>query len=81
MTRPTPQKLRATLERDLAEAEADVLQGARHLEQQHKVISELERDGHDTLQAKELLVTFEKSMALHVEHRDRLRKELQEPGE
>jgi hypothetical protein len=48
----------------------------RHVENQRIIIANLERGGHDTLQAESLFRTFEDMLALHVVHRDRLRKEL-----
>ena len=69
---------RAVIERHLAQAERAVALGTRHLDRQRGILVELEREGHNTVQAKELLVTFEESLALHIEDRDRLRKELAE---
>jgi len=39
---------------------------------------ELERDGHDTVMAKALLVQFEELQAVHIADRDRLRREVGE---
>lgn len=64
----------------LAQAERHVLEGEEHLARQRKVISELERDGHDTTTAVELLREFERSQAAHVEERDRIRAELSKGG-
>jgi hypothetical protein len=38
----------------------------------------LERDGRDTTQARALLEQFEEVEVLHIEGRDRLRKELED---
>ncbi|MBV8896449.1 MAG: hypothetical protein JO051_08050 [Acidobacteriaceae bacterium] len=67
-----------TVMNHLALTEANVALGERHLAEQHSVIDELTRGGHDTSQAKELLATFEQTQQLHVEDKDRLRKELEE---
>ena len=67
---------RAAIERHLAQAECAFALGPRHLDRQRGRLVELERDGHNTVQAKEPLVTFEESLALHIEDRDRLRNEL-----
>ena len=67
---------RATLALHLCEAEAHVAEVMRHVENQRIIIANLERGGHDTLQAESLFRTFEDMLALHVVHRDRLRKEL-----
>jgi len=40
--------------------------------------SRIDKHGHDTLRAEELLSTFEETLALHIEDRDRLRKDLRE---
>lgn len=63
-------------ERHLAQAERHVALGERHIATQRAIIAELVRDGHDTSRAEALLATFEQSQRLHVEDRDRLRKEL-----
>ncbi|MBV9113427.1 MAG: hypothetical protein JOY67_11460 [Hyphomicrobiales bacterium] len=67
---------RALLKQHLAQAESDVVLGTGHVERQRQIIAELERDGHDTEEAEQLLRTFEETLALHVEGRDRLRQEL-----
>jgi hypothetical protein len=59
----------------LAQAERHVAEGEQHIARQRKLIAELERDGHDTTTAIELLRTFEESQATHVENRDRIRAE------
>jgi len=65
-----------TLREHLAEAEAQVAKGLQHLAEQRAVIAELERDGHDTKTARELFATLMQSQELHIEHRDRLKREL-----
>ncbi len=65
-------------ERDLAQAERHVRLGEQHLALQRQLIAELERDGHDTVQAKAILRAFEETQALHIQHRDRLRRKLHE---
>jgi hypothetical protein len=67
---------RAVTEQQLAEIEAAVVQGRRHIERQHAIIAELERKGHHTAQAVNLLQTFREIRAEHEAHRDRLRAEL-----
>jgi hypothetical protein len=59
----------------LAQAERHVAEGERHVARQRELIAELERDGHDTVQARELLVQFEGLQVMHVADRDRLRRE------
>ncbi|BDV33716.1 hypothetical protein SS37A_12450 [Methylocystis iwaonis] len=70
---------RAILEKHLAEAEARVTLGARHLEQQRALILRLESNGYDSAEAKALLRLFEELQVEHVAHRDRLRSELGVP--
>ena len=68
----------ALVRKHLAQAEIDVAAGTEHVERQREILAELGRDGHPTTQAEQLLRTFEDSLALHIEERDRLRKELNE---
>jgi hypothetical protein len=62
---------RETLEKNLAQAEAHVAKGHERIALQHEIIAELEREGHDTVPARELLTTFENTQAMHVANRDR----------
>jgi len=68
---------RAILAEHLALAERHVAQGEEHLARQRKLIADLERHGHDTKQAHDLLAQFESMQALHIGDRDRLKKELE----
>ncbi|MEA2913377.1 MAG: hypothetical protein QOJ15_5458 [Bradyrhizobium sp.] len=63
---------RETLEKNLTQAEAHVAKGHERIALQHEIIAELEREGHDTVPARELLATFEKTQAMHVANRDRI---------
>lgn len=74
---------RAMWEQHLAQAEAHVARGERTIARQRQIIAELERDGHDTTAARELLVQFLGILELHVADRDRLRRDLglQTPGQ
>ncbi len=54
------------LEDDLSRAEAHVAA------QQHEIIAELDREGHDTAPAKDMLGSFERTQAMHVANRDRI---------
>jgi hypothetical protein len=69
---------RAMLKQHSAQAERHVLLGERHITEQQARIGELERGGHDTGQAIQLLYQFEEMQELHIAHRDRLRKELRQ---
>ncbi|MBB4261442.1 MULTISPECIES: hypothetical protein [unclassified Bradyrhizobium] len=69
---------RATLLRHLAEAERHVADGERHIARQEELINELRRDGHDLETASEVLATMQQSQVLHLEHRDRILREIDE---
>jgi len=63
---------RATLERELSRAEAHVANGQARLAQQREIIAELDREGHDTAPAKDVLASFERTQAMHIANRDRI---------
>ena len=67
---------RAILEKHLAESEARVALGARHVEQQRALILKLDSNGCDSAAARALLRLFEELQVEHVSHRDRLRNKL-----
>ena len=60
----------------LEQAERHVALGEQHLARQRQIVADLERDGHDTTTAVELLREFERSQAGHIEDRDHIRAEL-----
>jgi hypothetical protein len=60
----------------LERVERDVALGRRLIARQTEIVAELERNGSDTQAALDLLAQFEASQALHIAHRDRLRREL-----
>lgn len=60
----------------LQEAERHVAEGREHINKQRQIIAELERDGHDTSTARELLETLEQSQRMHEEHRAHIKAEL-----
>jgi hypothetical protein len=64
--------------RHLEEAERHVAQGERHIAEQEERIGDLARHGHDTTEARRLLNNFYASQVQHIQHRDRLRKELEQ---
>jgi hypothetical protein len=65
---------RELLERSLAQAGRHVIQGRAPRCPQRDLVAKLERDGHDTSQAIQLLRQFQELQALHIADRDRLRK-------
>lgn len=70
---------RRMLERHLAQAEEHISLGERHIAQQRELVARLERDGHDSTEASNLLDNFEELQAVHIAHRDRLCRELDAP--
>jgi hypothetical protein len=60
----------------LAKAEQAVADSERHIARQKELIAELERDGHSGQAARELLAQFESVQAVHIAHRNRLRRDL-----
>jgi hypothetical protein len=67
---------REMLQRHLAQAEQHIETGRKHIARQHEIITELERDGHETTMARALLDQFEQSQAIHIADRERILREL-----
>lgn len=67
----------AQIAEHLAQAEMHVASGERHIAEQRAIIDELERGGNDAAEAKALLASFEQTQRLHLENRNRLRRELE----
>jgi len=67
---------RPLLEEHLAMAKKHVALGEAHLVRLREVVSELRRHGDDTTQDEMLLASFEALQVIHLEHRNRLRLEL-----
>jgi hypothetical protein len=65
----------------LALAEKTIALGERHIQREEQMISELDRDGHDTSEALALLETYRRTQAQHVAHRNMLLKLLQQKDE
>ena len=59
----------------LQQAERHVAEGEQHIARQRRLIADLERQGHDTALAVELLREFERTQASHIEDRNRIRAE------
>jgi hypothetical protein len=68
---------RAMIEEHLRQAEEHIALGEQHIARQREILAELQRDGHDTAQAEELLATFEETQRMHIADRDRIQDELQ----
>jgi hypothetical protein len=69
---------RNILSQHLAEAEEYVASGQRIVARQRELVAQLERDGHDSRQARELLAEFEATLGYQIDDRNRLRAELGE---
>ena len=70
---------RAFMASRLAQAEEAVRFGHAHIARQVEIIAELEHEGHDTAQARDLLRTFRDTLAGHEADRNRLLSELSGP--
>lgn len=60
----------------LAAAERHIALSDEQIARQVAIIDELERGGHSTLLAIDLLHTYQKMRATHLAHRDLIRREL-----
>jgi hypothetical protein len=54
-----------------------VVEGQKRVEAQVALVVRLERDGYDTAQAKSLLEQFQTTLALQIEDRNRILRELE----
>ena len=66
--------------RHLELANRHVAEGQKRVDAQITLVVKLDRDGHDTRQAKKLLEQFEQILALQIEHRNRIVQELGADG-
>lgn len=55
--------------RDLAKADKDIVEGSGRIVAQHSLIAKMVSQGHDTGQARALLVNFEHMQGAWEEHR------------
>ena len=62
--------------RHLAQAEGHVVEGMGHIARQQGIVADLKARGQDITQAEQFLDRLEQTQALHLAHRDRLRREL-----
>jgi len=63
-----------------AEAERHVAEGRAHVARQREIVLQLERDGHDTTEARKLLDTFEVTQRAHEEHLANIKAKLDSGG-
>ncbi|MBI5264981.1 MAG: hypothetical protein HY852_24570 [Bradyrhizobium sp.] len=61
----------------LVQAERHIALSDKAIARQIQIIDELEVGGHPTVLALDLLATFHAARAIHVAHRDLIRKELE----
>lgn len=71
---------RAMIRSHLTQAERHVAEGERHVAHQREIIQRLQDAGHSTVEAERLLCLFEETQQLHVQDRDRMRRELDSMG-
>jgi uncharacterized coiled-coil protein SlyX len=70
---------RTAVEQRLALAEVHIAKGEKIVARQRDIVDELQRDGHAlAATASALLGKFEELQAIHIDDRDRLRRELSE---
>ena len=67
---------RARLEQDLAEAEQCIADGKVYVKAQRGIVTKLTRQGDDTEKARYILKTLQDTLALHIEYRDQLKRQL-----
>jgi len=66
---------RSMILRHLAQTEEHIRLGARTIARQEQIISELEAHGHDSLQARRMLASFEQAQAIALAERDLVKQE------
>src|ERR1700720_3425651 len=71
---------RAMILRHLTRARERVAQGERHLKLQQQIVDVLQRDGRNAPHARKLLQKYQELQARHIADRDRLERDLSDPG-
>jgi|HubBroStandDraft_4_1064222.scaffolds.fasta_scaffold769967_2 hypothetical protein len=66
----------ARLSQDLAEAEQCITEGKVYVRSQRAIVAKLTRQAQDTEKARSILKTLQDTLALHIEHRDQLKRQL-----
>jgi hypothetical protein len=64
------------IEQHLTQTLEHIALGEVNMARQRQLIAELQRDGHDTTEAMELLAMLEETQRIHVETRERLQQQL-----
>jgi hypothetical protein len=62
----------------LAIGQRAISNGERHIQREEQAIADLDRAGHDTSLARDMLATFRRVQAEHVAHRNLILKMLQQ---
>jgi hypothetical protein len=63
-------------QKHLAQAPKHVALGEKHIARQREIVSEFERDGHQTIQARDPLKPFEDTQVEDIAYRDQLDKRI-----
>ena len=66
------------LKRHLTQAEEHIATGQKNIARQWELIAKLERNGHDSAQARAILDQFEELQAMHLADRERILRECEE---
>ena len=69
-------KRRDHLKRELAKADRHIAETSGHITKQITIIDRLDRDGHDSTLAKDLLAILHKTLQMHEGHREHIIREL-----
>ncbi|MGX1164257.1 hypothetical protein AB7M16_000523 [Bradyrhizobium sp. USDA 372] len=70
---------REILQQHLALAQRHASMGEKHIARQESLIAELDRDGHDTAEARKILATLRDTQRLHEQDVERLLTQLSNP--
>jgi hypothetical protein len=69
---------RAELVEQLAKAEQGVAIGKQHIQNQYRIIAQLEQDGHATTEAIDFLIQLLETQEFHEAERDHIKAELED---
>lgn len=70
---------REILKQHLALAQRHASMGEKHIARQESLVAELDRDGHDTAEARKILATLRDTQRLHEQDVERLLTQLSNP--
>jgi hypothetical protein len=69
---------RAELVEQLAKTEQGVAIGKQHIQNQYRIIAQLEQDGHATTEAIDFLIQLLETQEFHEAERDHIKAELED---